>query len=435
MTDFTPAAPEAKSQPPSRAAPRSFAALHHPGFRMFFFGNALVMMADSIEHVISYWIIFQKFHSPALGGFAVISHWVPFLLFSVWSGALADRYDPRRIVQIGMVLFIVASLAWGTLFLTGTLQMWHAVLILVVHGMAGVFWGPPSQMLIHDIVGETQLQSGVRLLATGRMLGLLFGPMVGSGLMIALGPAAGILVNAAIYLPLTIWLIGAPYGPKFRKAGEVAHRAAVRGLGDMVGAFRIIARHPTIISMTALAGTTSLLVGTAFQAQMPEFATDLGQAHADFQYGVMLSATAAGSLIGGMVLESRSLLPARPRTALILVMIWAAVITAFAASTNFYLSTVLLFTAGFLYLAYFSMTQTLVQMHAPPEVRGRVIGLYNTFALGLQSFSGVTVGIGGNYVGIHWSLGLSAAVLLLVVVTLAPYTFRADLAGSRAGAA
>ena len=125
----------------SPAAPRSFAALHHPGFRMFFLGNALVMMADSIEHVISYWIIFQKFHSPALGGFAVISHWVPFLLFSVWSGSLADRYDPRRIVQIGMALFIVASLAWGTLFVSGTLQMWHAVLILIIHGMAGVFWG------------------------------------------------------------------------------------------------------------------------------------------------------------------------------------------------------------------------------------------------------------------------------------------------------
>ena len=54
------------------------------------------MMADSIEHVISYWMLFQKFQSPELGGFAVISHWVPYLLFSVWSGALTDRHDPRR---------------------------------------------------------------------------------------------------------------------------------------------------------------------------------------------------------------------------------------------------------------------------------------------------------------------------------------------------
>jgi hypothetical protein len=51
------------------------------------------MTADNIEHVISDWVMFQKFHSPTLGGFAVISHWVPFLLFSFHAGALADRYD------------------------------------------------------------------------------------------------------------------------------------------------------------------------------------------------------------------------------------------------------------------------------------------------------------------------------------------------------
>ena len=55
--------------------PQSFAALRHPGYRAYLFGNALAMMADSIEHVITYWTAFQKFHSPALGGFAVISHY------------------------------------------------------------------------------------------------------------------------------------------------------------------------------------------------------------------------------------------------------------------------------------------------------------------------------------------------------------------------
>jgi MFS family permease len=70
--------------------------------------RSLVMMADSVEHVISYWAMYQKFHSPALGGFAVISHWVPFLVFGVWVGALSDRFDPRRIIQIGMLLFICA---------------------------------------------------------------------------------------------------------------------------------------------------------------------------------------------------------------------------------------------------------------------------------------------------------------------------------------
>ena len=67
--------------------------MRHPGFRAQFITYVLAMMADNIEHVISYWMVYQKFHSPALAGFAIVSHWLPFLMFSVASGALADRFD------------------------------------------------------------------------------------------------------------------------------------------------------------------------------------------------------------------------------------------------------------------------------------------------------------------------------------------------------
>src|ERR1700753_3505286 len=109
------------------AAKRSFAAMHHAGFRAQFITYVIAMMADNIEHVISYWMVYQKFHSPALGGFAIVSHWLPFLLFSVASGALADRFDPRRIIQTGMMLFIIASLSWSYFFATGSPPMWRGV--------------------------------------------------------------------------------------------------------------------------------------------------------------------------------------------------------------------------------------------------------------------------------------------------------------------
>src|SRR5580692_11617491 len=126
------------------AVPRApaFAALRLPGYRAHFTTYVLAMMADNVEHVITYWVAFQKFHSPALGGFAVISHWLPFLLFSTLAGALADRFDPRRLVQIGMCLFMFCSLAWSVLIFSDSLQMWHAAVLLLIHGCAGVFWGP-----------------------------------------------------------------------------------------------------------------------------------------------------------------------------------------------------------------------------------------------------------------------------------------------------
>ena len=177
--------------PPPPAKMRSFAAMRHPGFRAQFTTYVLAMMADNIEHVISYWVVFQKFHSPALGGFAVVSHWLPFLMFSVASGALAERFDPRRVIQCGMALFIIASLSWGYFFFTDSLQMWQAMAILVVHGCAGVLWQTPNQMLLYDIVGPAELESGVRLNAMARYLAVLAGPAVGAAILLAFGACLG----------------------------------------------------------------------------------------------------------------------------------------------------------------------------------------------------------------------------------------------------
>src|SRR3989475_8508755 len=203
-----------------------FGALQHRDYRRYFVLILLSATADNIEHVISYWVIFQAFHSPTLAGFAVISHWVPFLLFSVYTGALADRYDCRRLIQISQGLFALASLAGAVLFLTDSLRVWHAVVILLIHGAAGVVGisaGPP---ILHDMVGAEQLHSAIRLNASSRNLAILLGPAVGGGLMLWLGPAWGILANVLIYLPLTIFLIRVPYTGHGRRS-EAPRRARV----------------------------------------------------------------------------------------------------------------------------------------------------------------------------------------------------------------
>jgi len=405
-------------------APKSFAALRHRGARHYLVGAALAMMADNIEHVISYWIIYEKFHSPALGGFAVISHWAPFLLFSFYAGALADRYDPRRVIQLGMVMFMAVSAGWGFLFWTDSLEMWHAGVLLVIHGLAGVLWSPAAQLLVHDIVGQSQLQSAIRMMATSRTLGLLLGPAIGGGIMLAVGPTAGILINVLIYLPLTLWLWKAPYGPAFRAERE-RRAAPLSGLGDLIGAIRSVAGIPIIASMTLLGGSAALFIGGAHQAQMPQFAHDLARGNAGVLYTLLLSANAAGALTAGIVLESRNLLPARAKTAFILALLWCAAIGGFALTTYYPVAIACLVAAGFLDLSYNSMARTLTQLHAPPALRGRVIGLYNMANLGLRTFSGVTIGLGGSLIGIHWSLGISAAVLMMVVATLFAYAMRA----------
>ena len=439
----------ADPQQPSTPDSRSYAALRYPASRIYLGGAALAMMADSIEHVISYWIIFDKFQSPSLAGFAVIAHWVPFLIGSIWAGALADRFDPRRIIQAGMACFMFVSLGWGILFATDSLEKWHAVILLIVHGFAGVLWAPAGQVLIHDVVGGRQLQSAIRLLATSRTLGLLLGPAVGGALLLIVGPTIGIFLNVLIYLPLTLWLIR---NPKEVNTGRSPTGAAMKTFGDLFETIRQISGIPVVFSMSVLAGLAATFVGNAYEPQMPEFARALGipelgrylvewfpytfaegvtidpvtgqitvLSDATLQalfYSMLLAANAIGALTAGIVLEAKSMLPAKTRTSFILGLLWAAAIFGFAASPYYVLSFALMVCAGFLDLSFNSMTRTLAQLNSPSEMRGRAIGVFNVGALGCRTFSGFTVGFGGGMIGIHFSLMLSAAVMLVAMIVL-----------------
>ncbi|MEJ1966378.1 MAG: MFS transporter [Gammaproteobacteria bacterium] len=414
-----PVASAATARPPS--------ALAHPGFRVFFICVAAVMTADFCEHVISYWVIFDKFKSTWMGGFAVISHWLPFLLLSIPSGALGDRFDPRRIIQVGMAVFASVSIAWGVLFYTGKLEMWHACVLLVIHGLAGVLWNPATQLLLYDMVGPSQLPSAVRLVATGRNLGMLAGPAVGAALL-HLGPAQGIFINALIYLPMFLWLWKAPYGPRFRKDAPQPTRA-VKGFGDILETLRTVAGNRTLSSMMLLAGGASFFIGNAYQAQMPELAHDLGRGRADFMYAMLIGADAFGAIVAAVVLESRGFLPLTPRTALVLAMIWCGALAGFAMSTFYPIAVALLVVAGFVELSFNSMAQALVQLNAPVPMRARIVGVFVMSALGMRTFSGVMVGVIGAAIGVHYSIALAACVLFVGLVALFLSVTRAAAAG------
>ena len=409
-------------------APR-FAALHVPAYRRYFVVNLLSMTADNIEHVISYWVIFQAFHSPTLAGFAVISHWVPFLLFSLHAGALADRYDCRKLIQISQALFMLASVAWGMLFLTGTLQMWHAVVILMVHGAAGVVGAPASQLIIHDMVPGDELASAIRLNATSRYLAILLGPAIGGGLMLLLGPAWGLLANVLIYVPLSVFARRTPYTGH----SGVPSRVRSSSLRAIVRTAIDAGLEPRIVTMIVLAGASSFFVGNAFQAQMPEYAEILGADDTGMRYSVLLAANAAGAIIGVVLLEGANILRPSVRTAIVCAGLWGATMGLFPMAQSYQMAVALLLLAGVFSITFTSMAQTLVQVLAPAGTRGTVVGLFNTAMLGLRAGSGLTVGVLGTYIGIQLSLELSS--LMVVFTALALYEFERRARRARAAQA
>jgi MFS family permease len=240
---------------------------------------------------------------------------------------------------------------------------------------------------------------------------MLGGPAIGGLLLLLLGPSHGILLNALIYVPTIIWLW--KYAPYSRvKSADAPPTRALLSFKDVTSTLQRIAAHRTLLTMIMLAGGASFFIGNAYLPQMPDFARSLGHGNADISYSVLLGADAFGALTAGFLLESRGWLQPNPRTAIMLAMLWCCALAGFALSPFYSLAVLLLFVAGFVELSFNSMSQTLVQLNAPADIRGRVIGVFSMVGLGMRTFSGMTVGLMGAAIGIHASLAISALALL-----------------------
>ena len=373
------------------------------------------MGGDHTEHAITYFVMWQLFHSPLLAGFAVISHWLPHLLFGVVSGGLADRYDCRRLVQIAQGLFISASLGWGILIVTDSLQPWNCVLLLLVHGFASALWQPAEQMMLYDIVGPDDLPSAVRLQATTINLGQLVGPLVGATLLFTIGPGPGMFLNMLLFVPFTVYLLFVPFTGHTRLGAQKRPRLTLRDTFAVVGE---VAKFPPILVVFVLQGSVGLLIGTTLIPLLPEFGELLGAGDSGLGYGALIVAMSTGAVIAGISLEASGRVKAGTRLAILSMALFAASMVVFALSRSLPLSVTMLVIAGAGMLVSTSTSQTVVQLEAPPDRRGRFLGAYSMTGMGLRVGSGVIVGLVGGLVGPANAIAIDAGVLLAITVAL-----------------
>src|SRR3989304_3600598 len=212
--------------------PHRFPALTVPHFRLYAATALLSMAADNIEHVIAYWVIWQLTHSPFWLGYAVVAHWLPFTLFSFYSGSLADR--------------------------------------LAIHGIAGLIFSPSSMLIIHEMVGADKLISAVSLNAILRPLSATIGPAIGGLLMGMVGSGWGFIANIFLYLPMSVSIMFYPY------RGATAGKRSESEWSFILAGFQVVRQNPMIVALLVVVAASSLLLGNAFPALLPPFAQQLG---------------------------------------------------------------------------------------------------------------------------------------------------------------
>jgi MFS family permease len=372
-----------------------------------------MMGGDNLEHAVTYWVMWQTFHSPVLAGLAVLTHWLPHLFFSIPLGGLADRFDCRRLVQLSGLLFIAASVGWGVLFATDSLQPWECVALLLVHGFASAIWKAPDQLMLYDMVGPEGVPSAVRLMATGLTLGQLVGPAIGALLLTTVGPTIAIFLNVLMYVPFITYLFITPMTGHVRDAGR---RAAARW-SDIVAVLRDVPKFPSILAVMIVQGAVALFIGAALLPLLPDFGGTLGVPDGA-GYAVLISSMAAGAVVSGITLEAVGRIRASVRIATTTAAVFGVALLVFALSHSYWLSVIALFVAGAANLVTASTSQTIVQLTAPPERRGRFVGAAGMTSQGFQAGSGILISILATALGVAGGVAVGAASIIVVAAAM-----------------
>jgi MFS family permease len=387
-----------------------FPALQLPDFRLYWVTSTVAMLGDNIEHVIGYWLLWELTHSPFWLGYAVFAHWFPFLLFSLHAGAWADRIDNRYLLQVNQACLVVCSGTLGVLAVTGHLQLWHMIILLLLHGFAGVIQTPSSQVLIYDLVGKDDLPNALSLAASSRYVAQFLGPMVGTWLLTTFGAGGGLVANLLCYVPLSVALLTLHPPRSFQPTAQTT------GWHGIVEGLRFVRRHQAIFGLTLLAAIPGGLLGFGYLALMPALAEDLGSGQQGF--GLLLFANGVGAIGGAVVLGFAGRVGSRGRAVCVATLAWAVLLALFAVLPWFWLAFGVLLLVGASSIVANALTQTLVQALSPNDLRGRIMGVYAAAVFGPRVISGLLLGGLATAVGAHPAVGILAGVIVVAVGAL-----------------
>jgi len=395
--------------PESAVRPIRFAALEVPTFRWYWLSSWISSTGDGMENVIRGLLIVQLVGlaaAPFWLGMMVFAHWVPFTLFSLYGGALADRYDNRKVQIVAQLLLMTAAFGVAAATLSGVVTEWWIFGLLLVHGFAGAIGGPAQQTLIHAMVGPSRLLSAVSLNSSARQLSSVVGPAIAGFIYIAFGPGWGFLVNALTFVPLLVFLA---FFAKIEPRAKIAPQPVLESLREGIAFVRA---RPRIGGLIAVEMLPVIFLGHAFSSLLPLFAIEQLRTN-EIGYAFLLTASGAGAVAAGAYLAF-----ARERSNVVPFIVGAAVVEmiavfVFALSTSYLLALGLMAAIGAATVLTQSFNNTTLQLSAPDRIRGRVMGAYGFGTQGLRVVNGPLLG------GLATLLGPPIAVAGSAVVVLA----------------
>jgi MFS family permease len=400
--------------------PVRLGALRHRDFRLFWIGQLISQIGTWMQSVAQAWLVLDLTHSPLQLGVVSALQFTPVLLLSPVGGVLSDRFAKRRVLLISQTAmqlqaFVLAALVWS-----GRIQYWHVAVLAAIYGLGRAIDIPARQSYVTDLVGRSDLANAVALNSVIMNGARIVGPAVAGLLIAAFGVALAFFLNGVSFVAVLVALVAIRTEGRPNAAGRLGIREGV------LGAMSYAAATPPVAFTLGLMVVVSLLV-LNFNVVVPLVARDvLNQgAHG---FGLLMSALGAGAVAGafGVALFRRG---QPPLTFLVgSGATLCAGLVALALVGHFAAAAAVLALLGCCQILFTTGCNTTLQLIAPNELRGRVMGLYTVTFAGMTPFGSLLVGFVAEHYGVRMACATGGAIGLLGVAVLVLIAHRAGIA-------
>lgn len=397
---------------------RTFASLRFYNYRVWFFAALVANTGTWMQRVAQDWLVLAVLtkDSSFAVGLVTALQFLPLLFFMPLAGAMADRFDKRKILLVTQSMQAVLAFGLGTLVMLDLATVWVVCLFACALGVVGAFDSPPRLVFISELVPPASLPNAVGLNSTSFNIARLIGPAL-SGLLIAwVGTGWVFMINGASFL-VTIGALflmrPSEYYPVTKAEGETGRKHG-RQKGAVREGLRYVRARTDLKVIFVVTGVIACL-GMNFQLTTAAMARTIFGMEAD-GYGILGSVLAIGSLAGALMAARRT---TQPR---VRVVVAAAAGFAVAAGLNAVMPTYPLYAlslipVGLAMLTLLTSANTAVQkMSTEPQMRGRVMALYQTVMMGSTPLGALLVGWISETIGPRWGVGIGAVSALIVVI-------------------
>ena len=395
--------------------PRTFSALRHRNFRLFWFGGLISVIGTWMQIVAQGWLVYELTGSSLLLGVVSFVGSMPTFFFSIPAGVWVDRYNRRTILILTQAAQMVLAFALAALVWLKIVQVWHIVVLSALLGVVNAIDAPARQASVQDMTSREDLMNAIALNSTMFNLARVVGPTLAAAAVAITGTASAFFINGVSFLAM----IGAlflmrfpPFQPK--PSHPSMWHTAMEGLG-------YIRRHPTISAMISLMAVSSLF-GMSYNTLMPVWAGDVLKIGVT-GYGWLMTAIGVGAVIAGLSLASLGNFRAKGALLTTGSIVFPLSLLVVAGSRWVPLTLLALVVAGWGTVSQGALTNTLIQSTVPDELRGRVLSIYLLMFFGFMPLGSLLAGFVAERFGPTVAIFLGSGVTLLfalAVVVRAP---------------